>query len=189
MRGGRDFKKDEVIAAFTGLIDPEVYLGVEVGYQPILQLLALHPLSPRAKRCSDEIMSRVVDSPDEIGLGLAKDGGSISKCGQVFANLLGVFVVLLELNPFRLAGKRGEVTYSRQKAFGAEAHSTDTSRISGGRRLGRSRRPGLRSLSRRPEETKGRTNNHHRSAKSALRVPKPLCLGHQWSALLSAALL
>jgi len=77
VRRGGDLEENEVIATFTGFIDPEVDLWVEVGYEPILQLLALHPAGTWAKRRSDESVSRVVDSPYEIGLWFAQECSDI----------------------------------------------------------------------------------------------------------------
>src|SRR5208337_91887 len=111
-----------MLAALLSLVDSEVNLGMELGYQPIFQLLAFHLMYVRAKGGADEIVGRVVDSPDEIGVGLAKQGGGIRESRQVLPDFLGVTVVLLELDPFGLVRKGGKFLDQRGETFSAEAH-------------------------------------------------------------------
>jgi hypothetical protein len=127
MRGGGDLEQDEMLAALVGLVDAEMDLGVEVDEEPVLQLLASDLLGPRAERRPDEIVSAVVDPLDEIGLGLAQQGGGVGEGGEVLPDFLGVLVILLELDPFRLLGKGGKVADARQEAVGAEAHPMTSS--------------------------------------------------------------
>jgi hypothetical protein len=56
-------------------------------------------------RPSDDIVRSIVDTPDEVGEGLARQRGRVGERGEVLTDLLGIGLVLLELDPFGLAGE------------------------------------------------------------------------------------
>ena len=103
-----DLEQDQPRSIHRDLMEPEVDLRVEKTRQPRFEELVPLSCGTRNEVRSHEVMGAVPDPPEDVAVRLAMQDGRIGEGGQVFADLVGMSVVLLEFHPLRLVRQGAE---------------------------------------------------------------------------------
>jgi hypothetical protein len=108
MRGRWNLKEDILGPTELDFMDPKIDPGTQEARQPTLQRLVADFCLTRLERCTDKLVGSVSHSPnEETGL-FPVQGGGVGESGEVFADLLRIGVILLELDPLGLMRKIDE---------------------------------------------------------------------------------
>lgn len=98
-RRARNLQQDDRLAFELELVEPEMQARIQQAEQPVLQILiALLGLS-WFEHCACHLVRAILDAPNEVGVGLAVQGGGIAQRRDVFADVLRIGHVLFELQP------------------------------------------------------------------------------------------
>ena len=101
MQGRGDFQHRHVVPGMLPFMDAELGARVEQAQQPVFQLLVADLGAPGMERRANHAMRLVLDAPDQVRPFLAVQRRRIGQGRHIFADLVRLGVVVLELHPLR----------------------------------------------------------------------------------------
>ncbi len=106
VRGRLDAQDDDRMVVIKKLLKLEVNPWLELGGQPVLQLLVAHLRSLRAEGGAQQAERPIFYPPNNVAAFLVVKCGTIGDGGNLFSNLLRLVPVVLELDPLNFVPKR-----------------------------------------------------------------------------------
>lgn len=95
-----NLKKNDPLAFYFDLMKPELQLWSQLLQQPVFKLFVAFPGAARVNGSPNDLVSFVVDTPNQIGVRFTNKYGSVCEGGDILTQIFGLVIIPLKLYPF-----------------------------------------------------------------------------------------